>query len=128
MQLRLFLIIAAIIHGLLGLIALLSPGIAAGMFDLTVDIGGLTLIRLLGATLLGTAAIFWLARTLAAADVLNAVLIGGFVVSGLSLIIAITALTNGVIGPRGWIGVAGRTALTIGFGYFAFIKPTAPQS
>lgn len=127
MQLGLFLIIAAIIHGLLGLIALLSPGTAAGMFGLTVDVGGLTPIRLLGATLLGTGAIFWFARSLVAADVLKAVLIGGFVVSGLSLIIAVVALTNGVIGPRAWIGVAGRLVLTIGFGYFAFVKPDVPR-
>lgn len=127
MQLGMFLVIVAIIHGLLGLIALLAPGLATGMFGITVDTVGTTLIRLLGATLLGTAAIFWFARTLIAADVLKAVLIGGFVISGLSLIIAVFALTNGIIGPRGWIGVAGRSVLTLGFGYFAFVKQPASR-
>ena len=123
MQLGLFLIIAAVIHGALGLIALLAPGAAAGMFGIGVDAGGAAIARLLGATLLGTAATFWFSRTLAAADILKGVLVGGFVISGLSLIIAIMAISGGVIGPRGWIGALARAALTAGFGYFAFMKP-----
>ena len=123
MQLGLFLIIAAAIHGALGLIALLAPGAAAGMFGIGVDAGGAAIARLLGATLLGTAATFWFSRTLAAADILKGVLIGGFVISGLSLVIAIIAISGGVIGAQGWIGAIARAALTAGFGYFAFMKP-----
>ena len=54
---------------------------------------------------------------------LKGVLIGGFVISGLSLIIAIMAISGGAIGPRGWIGALARAALTAGFGCFAFMKP-----
>lgn len=123
MQLGLFLIIAAVVHGVLGLVAFLVPGGAAAMFGIGLDAGGSAIARLLGATMLGMAATFWFARTLTASDVLKGVLIGGFVVSGLSLIIAIFALTGGIIAPRGWIGAVARAAFTVGFGYFAFLKP-----
>ena len=126
MKLGLFLLVAALVHAVLGAAALLVPDVTAGMFGISLDAGGTTVARLLGSTLLGVAAILWWSRNLVAAEILKGVLIGGFALNALSLIVSLLALTGGVMEPRAWIGVVIRLALAAGFSYFAFVKNTSP--
>ncbi len=126
MKLGPFLIVSAILHAVFGTAGLLVPEMMSGMFGIGLDAGGVTVARLLGATLLGVAVILWYSRNLVAAEILKGVLIGGFALNALSVVIALLAVTGGVMEPRAWIGIVIRLALAAGFGYFAFVKNTSP--
>jgi len=126
MKLGLFLTIAAILHAALGLAALVVPDALAGMFGIALNAGTASIARLLGSTLLGVAAILWWSRNLVAAEILKGVLLGGFILNGLSLVVSLLAVTGGAMEPRAWLGILVRLALTAGFGYFAFIKNPSP--
>lgn len=74
--------------------------------------------RLFGAMLIGAGATFWFARAPDSSEHLRAVIAGGFVSTGLSVVIVLTALISGIMGRMGWPSVLALAALSVGFGYF----------
>lgn len=126
MKLAPFLAVTAILHALFGAAALLIPDTMASLLGSGLDAIGIVLARVLGATLLGFAAVLWWSRNLVAAEILKGVLIGGFALNALSALVGVVAISSGGLEPRAWFGIVIRLALAAGFGYFAFIRNATP--
>jgi hypothetical protein len=118
-----FLIIAAIITALFGIGLLLAPGQLAATYGTTFNPGGTAIARIGGSSLIALAWIIWGARNGPGAEAMQAVLVAGVVANVLNILISGQATMNGVIGNGiGWATVALHILLTLGFGYFAFVK------
>jgi hypothetical protein len=128
MRLASFLVVAAVVHGLLGLAALIAPGVTAGMFGIALDAGSESIVRLLGATLLGLAMAFWSGRHTDTPRIVQGILFAGFVVNLLSLAVVVMATLGGTMGPSAWVGAAVRALFVAGFGYYAFVRPSTGRA
>jgi hypothetical protein len=113
------LILAALFHGALGLLALIVPTTTANVFGMSPDEAVDPIIRLLGATLIGVALVFWVARNAADARLVRGVLVAGLVINALSFAIVAHAITGGLMGPRTWVTATIRLLFAIGFAYHA---------
>ena len=118
-----FLIVAAVIAALFGIGLLLAPAQMAATYGTTLTAGGTVMARIAGSSLLALAWITWGARNGPGAEAMQAVLVAGVLTNLLDLLISGYATMNGVIGYGiGWATVVLHILLTVGFGYFAFVK------
>jgi hypothetical protein len=86
---------------------------------------GKLLGQLLGAAFIGMGLIAWLARNERASGALDAILLGFFVSEATGFVIALLGQLSGVSNALGWSTVAIYLLLTLGFGYFRFLRPSA---
>jgi len=123
MNRNMFLIIAAIITALFGIVLLLAPGQLAATYGTTFNPGGTIIARIAGSSLLALAWIVWGARNGPGAEAMQAVLVAGLIANVLDLLISGYATMNGIVGYGiGWATVVLHILLSAGFGYFAFMK------
>ncbi|CAG0978572.1 hypothetical protein GPROT1_02119 [Gammaproteobacteria bacterium] len=113
-----FLTVAAVFHGALGLAALIVPLTTAGLFGLTADAAAEPVIRLLGATLVGVAIAFAVARKAEPSLALCAVNYGGAAINLLSLIVVVMAIFDSQMASQAWAGAAVRALMRAGFAWF----------
>ncbi len=113
-----FLSVSAVILALFGLGMVLMPENMAKNFGLEINDLSRVLFRDLGTTLLGVAAINWLARDVRDFGALRAVLLGNFILQVLGTIVNIADIGQGYMGSSGWFGVILHAVLAGGFGYF----------
>ena len=98
--------------------AMLTPyGMAAETISASVIMS-----RLLGASNIGYAILFWFMMNAPASDtkieVAKAVSLG----FGVSCLVSIVVQMSGEIGPLGWSTVALYAIFSVGYGYFGFVK------
>jgi len=123
MKLSLFMTLAAVAAFLFGLAFLLVPGSTLSLYGITLDPSGEWVARYLGSAFLGIAAITWLGRSATSGSGLRAILEGGFVVSITGLLVAIFDRVYGPGNMLVWSTVVIYLLLSLGFGYFVFMKP-----
>ena len=122
MKLSVFLTIAAVLAFLFGLAFFLIPMQTVSLYGITLDPAAQFVPRYLGATFLGVAVLNWLARSAASSEALRAILLGDFVLSALGLIVALWEKIAGEGNALVWSTVVIYLFLTLGFGYFKFMK------
>jgi hypothetical protein len=126
MKVRTFLTASAVILGLFGLAMILMPEKMADNFGFEISNLGRVLFRDLGATLLGVAAINWLARDVTDTAGLRAVILGNLVLQVLETIVNVADISQGYMGSSAWGGVALHAILAAGFAYsYSRLTPTA---
>ena len=119
MTVKTFLAVAAGLYAAFGLVFLIAPDTLTGMHGATLNPVGILLGRVLGASLLAMALVFWGAQDLghdAQASALN----GGIVYNAVCIVAGYNAITAGVVNSMGWGLVALHIVLLAGFAYFAF--------
>jgi apolipoprotein N-acyltransferase len=79
----------------------------------------------LGSIYLGYAVLFWLARNSPNSETRRAIVVSAFVAMVLGLILSIYDRVVGIENALAWSTVVIFLLLSIGYGYFAFIKPNA---
>jgi len=119
-------IIKAVVCLLFGLLFLLVPGPLMAFFGVTLDPGGIFVARLYGASLIGNLLLTWFSRNDPGSEALRASVLGLFVYDAIGFIVALFAVLSGVMNIFGWAVVGLYLFLTLGFGYFQFVKPGAP--
>ena len=122
MTLKNLLVVNAIVALFLGVALTLSPTSFLSVFGITLSGSGLLIARLLGAAILGNAALMWLARNVEESEargVIVRALTIGFVVG---LVVALPGQLSGVVNSAGWLIVAVYLLAALGYGYFHFIK------
>lgn len=123
MNRNMFLIIAAVITVLFGIALLLAPGQLAATYGTTFNPGGTVIARIAGSTLIAFAWVLWGARNGPGAEAMQALLVAGMIGNVLNILISGQATMSSVIGNGiGWATVVLHILLTLGFGYFAFVK------
>lgn len=110
-----FTAIAAFIFGL-GF--LLLPAFTIGLYGNTLDPIGLMVARYFGASLLGIAFLAWYTRT----DTSRGVVTAFFITVLLGLLVSVYDTFAGLHNAFIWVNVIIYLLLTLGFGYFAFMK------
>jgi len=125
MKVKTLMIISSIIGLLFGLSFFFAPAWTEASYGVNLDIGGQYIARLLGSVYLGYAALLWLARNSASSGTRHAIVVSAFVTMGLGLVLSIYDRIVGIENALAWSTVAIFLLLSIGFGYFAFIKPNA---
>ena len=125
MKIKVLMVITAIVGFLFGISFLLFPAWTEASYGVNLDAGGQLIARFLGSAYLGIATILWLARNSPSSSTRHAIVLGTFVTMSLGLIVAIYDRVLGIENALAWSTVAIFLLLSIGFGYFAFIKPNA---
>ena len=123
MKLRTFMAIAAVLALVFGLAFVLIPAQLMSLYGVTLEAGGQWVGRYLGSAFLGIGVLTWLARNTTQGEALRAIVLGDFVTSATGLVVAVL---HGIYGPGNallWSTVAIYLFLTLGFGYFQFVKP-----
>ncbi len=123
MKLNVFMAIAALLALAFGLAFILVPAQLMSLYDITLEPGGQWIGRYLGSAFLGIGILTWLARDQVQGIGLRIVLVGDFVVSITGLAVAVLDALFGVGNALTWSTVAIYLFLTLGFGYFLFVKP-----
>jgi hypothetical protein len=125
MKLKTLMVITSIIGLLFGLGFFFAPAWTEASYGVNLDIGGQYIARLLGSVYLGYAVLFWLARNSPNSGTRRAIVVSGFVTMVLGLILSIYDRIVGIENALAWSSLAIFLLLSIGFGYFSFIKPNA---
>ena len=123
MKLKTLLITASIVTFLYGIGFLLAPAWFEAPYGITLDAGGQLMARYMGAAYLSLAIIFWLGRNAQSAETRHILVAGGFAAGVLNLIVAIYDRVAGIENALSWSTLVILLLLSIGFGYFYFVKP-----
>ncbi len=123
MKLNTFMAITAVIALVFGLGFLLFPAQTIESYGVTLGEPGEWVGRYLGAALMGISVVTWRARNAEQGAALRAVVLGNLVLAALTLAVAILDMIYGQGNALMWLNIAVGLFLTVGFGYFQFVKP-----
>jgi len=115
----------AVVVGLFGVVAVVSPGPLYDLFGGTSDIGSQFLVQLFGATLVGEALVRGGMRRIPPGELRTALLSASFVEYVVALTAAALAQIGGVTNEAGFVIVGLYALFAIGYGYFRFASPSA---
>lgn len=120
MNVRIFLIISAVIAFIFGLGFLLMPGPLTAIYNIRLDAAGQYVGQLFGAAILSLGIINFSLRN---SRDLNGILLGNFVGGVLAFFVSFVGMLNGTGGVNalGWLTVVIYLFLAVGFGYYRFV-------
>lgn len=122
MNLRTFLLIAAIIALAYAFGLLLMPALVLTAYGLGTSPSEILLARYFGVELLGLGVIQWMAKDLSGASV-RPVIAGGLALNAVGTIVSLMGTLGGVMNAVGWSGVLLYLLLGLGYAYFQFMAP-----
>lgn len=125
MKLATFMAIAAVLALVFGLAFILAPAQIMSLYGVTLGAGGQWVSRYLGSAFLGIAVLTWLARNASQGEALRAVVLGNFIISVTGLVVAVLERFLGSGNALLWSLIVIYLFLTLGFGYFQFVKLSA---
>jgi hypothetical protein len=113
--------LTAVSCAVFGAVFLTIPDILLAAHGASLNSGGVLLGRVLGASLLGMACIFWGLRGQTSAAQWPA-LLAGVIYNGLDVVVGTQAVIGGVLNGKGWGLVIFHALLASAFGYFALMR------
>jgi len=119
-------VIKAIVCLVFGILLVLVPAILLSLYGITLGPGGIFMARLYGASLVGNLMLSWFARNAADSEARQAIVLDLFVYDAIGFVVALLAQLSGLMNPLGWSIVVIYLLLALGYGYFQFVKPSAP--
>lgn len=122
MKFRTFLMVAAVIALVYGLLLLLFPAFMDSSYGTGPSAGEMLTDRMLGSTLLAWGLIFWFGRDLTGASA-RPIIIGSLVGEIALFVVALTGTLGGVMDATGWSLVAISLLFALGWAYFLFVAP-----
>ncbi len=123
MNIRVLMIVNAIVAGLFGIGFVLVPGQVLSQYGITTDAAFELVGQLLGAAFIGFAVLTWAARNTTDSEARRAIILALFIGDAIGFIVALIAQLGGVVNALGWSTVVIYLLLAFGWGYFRFIKP-----
>ena len=118
MKVNTFVVIAAVLALLFGLAFFLIPAQFITIYGLKLDPLGQFMARYFGSALLGVAVLNWFARN----QVSRVTLVTDFVLSIAGLVVGFWQALSGLGNSLVWTTVIIYLVLTLGFGYYYFLK------
>ncbi len=122
MTLKNLLVVNAVIALFFGLALILSPDRLLLVFGITLSEAGLLIGRLLGAAILGNAALMWLARDCEESEARRVIVLALAIGFAIGVIVAVQGQLSGVVNSAGWAIVAIYLLALLGYGYFRFAR------
>jgi hypothetical protein len=124
MKLSNFLIFVAVVVLIYAIGALLVPAILLSQYGFAVNSESTLLMRLLGVQFAIEGLLAWFARNVTDPSTQRAIssaYVIGFALGG---IVSLYGTLSGTLGAFGWSAVGLDVVITLGFGYFLFVKPS----
>ena len=118
MKLSTLFVIAAIVSFIFGLGFIIAPVASINLYGNTLEGVGVFIARYFGAALLGYAFLAWLNRN----STSKGITAGFFAAMVLGLVVSIYDAFAGTHNALVWLNVVIYLLLSLGFGYFAFMK------
>jgi hypothetical protein len=122
MKLSTFMVIAAVVCLLFGLVFVFVPEQFMSYYGATPDAGANYMAQLFGAALIGIAIILWLCKDAEDSPTRRAILLGLFVTEVVGFVVALKTQLGGGINALGWSTVVIYLLFALGFGYFRFFS------
>ena len=122
MALGAFLMIKSLISLVFGLMYLFAPAALMAWFGLELAPAGVLIARMLGAVVLGISLVCWFTSQATESRLTEDVVLSLFCADTAALIVALLAQLAPTATPTGWIGVAILLLLSLGLGYFRFLR------
>lgn len=124
MRLSNLLIFHAVVALVFGILFVLAPAPVVSLYGVTLGLAGTLMARSVGACLIGIGLACWFARSSGASELRQGVILSFFIGDVVGFIVALLGQLSGVTNALGWINVAIWLSLTLGLGYFRFLKPS----
>ena len=119
MKVKFFFTAAAIVMLIFGIGFLVAAAWTMNLFGITLDAGGTMMTQLVGVTLLGFAAMNWMARNFAVAEDVHHLIIANFIANGLGFVVTLwQKLSNDMGNGWSWLPIALYLVFALAFGYF----------
>ncbi len=128
MKLNTLMIINAILAAVFGIVLVLIPAQAVSLYGAAADAPLKYAIQLLGASFIGFALLAWSARNATDSEARKAIVLALFAGNCVGFIIALIGQIRNVVNALGWSTVAIYLLLSLGFGYFQFVKPASEET
>ena len=125
MNLKIMLLVNAVVAAVFGLALVIVPGEVAAIYGLTADAGLRYVGQLFGLCLVGHVVLCWFAKDAPESEARTAIVRALFVTNGLGLVVSLVAQLKGVTNAVGWSTVAIYLLLSLGWAYFLRAKPAA---
>ncbi len=124
MKLKNLLVVHSVVALLNGVSLVLVPKLYLSVYGISLsDQAAIFISRLLGAGLLTYCFVAWVARNAGASDARAAIVLGFFITLTIGFIVALVGQLAGVMNALGWVIVGLYFLMSLGYGYFQFIKP-----
>jgi hypothetical protein len=115
----------SIVALLFGLGFTLVPVTVLTLYGITLSEPGLLVARLYGASLFGYAVLTWSARNTEESGARRAIVLALFLGFAVGFIVSLVGQISGLMNAFGWSAVGIYLVLTLAYGYFQFMKPSA---
>jgi hypothetical protein len=122
MTLRNMFLISAVLFLLFALGLLLGAPTVLNMLKVKTGAGENVIAQMLGAALIVPALLGWFARDVSDPGSRAAVVVPMFLFSAIAFVVLLLGVLAKTVGVNGWLLVVIFAALTIGFGYFQFVR------
>ena len=123
MKLKTLFIVHSVIAFVNGVSLVVVPKLYLSLYGVSLsDEAAIFVSRLLGAGLLTYCVVPWFAKNAEASDARRAIVLGFFITMTIGFIIALLGQLSGVMNAFGWAIVGLYLLMTLGYGYFQFIK------
>lgn len=124
MKLSNFLTLKAVISTFFGIAFVLVPVSLLAIYGVALDASGAMMAQMSGASLIAIGLICWFSRN-ADSSLLLGITLSLLIADGLGFVLMLRSQLLGQMNAMGWTAVALYLLLTLGFGYFYFMKPRA---
>lgn len=122
MKLSNFLTLKAVISTFFGIAFILVPVSLLAIYGVALDASGVMMAQMSGVSLIGIGLICWFSRN-ADSSLLSGITLSLLIADGLGFVLMLRSQLLGQMNAMGWTVVAMYLLLTLGFGYFYFMKP-----
>ena len=122
MKLSNFLTLKAVISTFFGIAFVLVPVSLLAIYGVALDASGVMMAQMSGVSLIGIGLICWFSRN-ADSSLLSGITLSLLIADGLGFVLMLRSQLSGQMNAMGWTAVAMYLLLTLGFGYFYFVKP-----
>ena len=128
MKLSQFLTLKAVLSLGFGVALVLAPASLLSLYGVSLDPAGGYLARLLGVDLIGIGLVCWVAKNAVESELVQALILVLFAADAIGCVVVVWGQLAGVLNALGWVNVAIWLFLTLGLGYFRFVKPSVARA
>jgi hypothetical protein len=124
MELSQFLTLKAVLSLGFGIALVLAPASLLSMYGVSLDPVGGYLARLLGVDLIAIGFVCWAAQGAVENQLVPRLILALFAADAIGSVVIVWGQLAGVLNALGWVNVVIWLFLTLGLGYFRFLRPS----
>lgn len=125
MKLGTLMMVKSLVCLVFGLVFVSGPGFLLSLFGVpNLNESGVWMTRLYGSAFIILGLMLWFIRNASEPSVLRGVAVAASIGDGIGLVVVLIGQLGGIMNVLGWLVVTLYLFLSLGFGYFVFVKPS----